>query len=125
MAFVVALATVLRFRWLARRPGSLIASWRPAREGAKWRLGILRTQSQRVDWYGARYLIPFASRRWPRGDLEILSRRKQRSSGGEELVIVVLVCAGRKFELLMSQRAYAGLASWYESAPPQATAVVY
>ena len=125
---VLLLTTVLRFRWLCRRPGSVVASLRDnsSSRRARWRLGVLRMQAHRVEWHSARILTPRPLRRWQRSDFVLRARRPATSGAGDDVPFVVDCQAGdRHIEFLMSRRAYAGLASWYESAPPHVSAEVF
>ncbi|MEL7977010.1 DUF2550 domain-containing protein [Isoptericola sp. F-RaC21] len=124
IGIVVALGLVLaagasRLRTLSRRVGSFPCHARPADDPqAAWMVGIAHYAVGRIDWWRGWSLAPRPARVWLRDGLSITGRAPLDQAGQPDQVLVRCRYDGTDFELLMSSGAYAGLASWLESAPP-------
>jgi hypothetical protein len=121
IALLVAVALVaglgaVRLRAIAHRVGAFECSARPVGPGASWSLGIAHSGVGRIDWWRCWSLSLRPARTWRRSDLMIVSRRPLDDD--RDLFLVECSYEGTRFELVMSSGAYAGLASWLESAPP-------
>ncbi len=126
LATAAVLVVLLRFRWLCRRPGSVIMSLgRPPKGGRRrWRLGVARMKSAQLEWHAARSLAWWPTKRWDRGSLDIVGRESAAPMADQRISIVQCREGTAQFEVLMSDRAYAGFSSWQESAPPRDSAHV-
>ncbi|GGI08848.1 DUF2550 domain-containing protein [Isoptericola cucumis] len=124
IALLVVLALVLaagasRLRTLSRRVGSFPCQARPAGDPhAPWVVGIAHYAVGRIDWWRCWSLAPRPARVWERGRLVVTGRAPLDQAGQSDQVLVRCRYDDKDFELMMSSGAYAGLASWLESAPP-------
>ena len=120
-AVLLALGLVLgasRLRTLSRRVGSFQCGARPARPQAPWSPGIAQYGVGRIDWWRCWSLAPRPTRTWYRDHLTVTGRAPLDQAGQVDQYLVRCRYDGVDFELTMSSGAYAGLASWLESAPP-------
>ncbi|WP_402466531.1 DUF2550 domain-containing protein [Isoptericola aurantiacus] len=123
-AVVLVLALVLvagasRLRTLSHRVGSFQCSARAgSRPDASWSVGIAQYGVGRIDWWRCWSLAPRPARTWQRDRLAITGRAPLDQAGQPDQYLVRCRYDGVDFELTMSSGAYAGLASWLESAPP-------
>jgi Protein of unknown function (DUF2550) len=112
-------AGVSRLRTLSRRVGSFPCSARPAGSPhVAWTLGIAHYSVGRIEWWRCWSLSPRPARTWFRDRLEVTGRVPLDQAGQPDQHLVRCRYEGTDFELSMSAGAYAGLASWLESAPP-------
>lgn len=121
VAVLLALGLVLgasRLRTLSRRVGSFQCGARPARPQAPWSAGIAQYGVGRIDWWRCWSLSPRPARTWHRDRLSVTGRTPLDQAGQPDQYLVRCRYDDVDFELTMSAGAYAGLASWLESAPP-------
>ncbi len=123
VVFSVALWALLRFRRLCSLAGSVICAMRCG-EHTPWRTGVARFGSYSVTWWRVRSLSVHPAQRWQRDLLTVVERFSLAESGRPDLILVRCEYDAETFELTMSQSAYAGLASWFESAPPSESGAV-
>ncbi len=122
VALVLALVLVVgtsRLRTLSHRVGSFQCGARPGGSPqAPWSAGIAHYGVGRIDWWRCWSLAPRPARSWRRDRLEVTGRAPLDLAGQADQYLVRCRYDGTDFELTMSADAYAGLASWLESAPP-------
>jgi hypothetical protein len=108
-----------RLRRLSRRVGSFPCSARAAgNPHAPWSVGIAHYAVGRIEWWRCWSLAPRPARTWYRDRLTVTGRAPLDLAGQPDQYLVRCRYDGVDFELTMSAGAYAGLASWLESAPP-------
>ena len=118
-AIVVALGA-MRLRTLMHRVGSFACNGRLlGNPNEQFTPGIAHYCVGRIEWYRAWSLSPRPARVWQRGTLEILDKTLLPAAKDRPMMLAV-ACRyqSHQFELAISEAAYAGLASWLESAPP-------
>lgn len=114
---------LLRFRRLCDQAGSVVCAMR-LRSQDSWRTGVARFGSYSVTWWRARSLSIRPALRWQRERLTVVERFSLAEAGRPDLILVRCQYDDSTFELSMSISAYAGLASWFESAPPSESGAV-
>ncbi|WGW10483.1 DUF2550 domain-containing protein [Saxibacter everestensis] len=89
----------------------------------RWRLGVAVYADRCLEWYPVFALRRVAQHQWHRQQLEIVTR--DVPTDGEQFAVLpgALIVQCREvqdgvFRLAMGPDAYAGYASWLESAPP-------
>ena len=109
---------VTRVRSLGRRFGTFECALRLAGRTA-WASGIAGYGADRLDWYRVLSLSPRPAHSWQRSALEVLARSSRLRAGRRTAITeATLRCRGEDFIPAMTDQAYAGLASWFEAAPP-------
>lgn len=122
LLFAIAVVIILR-RMLVTKLGGFDLSWRAAGKpvGRGWVLGQARYRSEHLSLYRAFQVMPRASRRLSRKDLELGSQRHPTGVEVDVLapgaVIIDAALAGERLELAMSEQALDGVRSWLEAAP--------
>lgn len=126
VAVVVLLALGgIRLRALTHRVGSFECDVRPANAPtAAWTQGIAHYGVGRIDWWRLWSVSVRPACVWTRNDLAVTDRAPLDGRGRPDLYLVRCSYRGTDVELSMSASAYAGLASWLESAPPDRRIVV-
>jgi hypothetical protein len=121
---VVALlgAVLVRREILSRGIGTFDCSLRTHTRGSEWSFGLARFQHDRLEWFRLFALGLRPTRTLLRARLTVLDHRRPTSAAVSVLeadwVLVVCSYDAHVLELAMSEMAYAGLATWLESAPP-------
>lgn len=125
LAAVVVLAIWfwVRLRVLATRLGTFPCAVRTA---TGWTSGLAAYDRDALRWYRVISLANRPARVWPRRTFQIVQRRSSGGVGtdiswpGAGAVLQEVECRSGQEELVlaMGAGAYAGLASWLESAPP-------
>ena len=115
-----------RVRTLSRRVGSFECAFSRATDpNAPWIAGIGQYGADRLYWWRWWSLSPRPTRSWLRSRMFVIEHHAVADARGYEGQLVVRCRTDDDtFDLLMSAEAYAGLASWLESAPPAARHVI-
>jgi len=101
--------------------------WRANRRNG-WRLGHLRLDNTRLEWFSLLGLSARPQRGWDRVGVDLEAPRPRRRSDLIDFMpdAVPVPCSehGRRFELALTPGAYTALRSWAEAAPPGSAASV-
>lgn len=118
LALLMPLALFTRVRTLAQRVGSFECALRTP---SGWASGIAHYATDRIRWYRTMSFDPRPALEWRREELVVTEwePREGTPPGGEGIVEVTFAVAPEPVVLAMSRAAYAGFASWLESAPPR------
>ncbi len=123
VGLVIALLAVVfvRRRTIAR--GKILTVCGVRRSGAaRWRLGLVRFGTERLEWYSLGGLSLRPKFHWERTGLDLEAPSplvgEQRIDELPEGMRVPCRYAGESFELALQMPAYMALRSWLEAAPP-------
>ena len=126
LAFIV--ATYARRRVISR--GAILfvpCGWRANRRN-RWRLGHLRLDNTRLEWFSLLGLSARPQRGWDRVGVDLEAPRPRRRSDlidfMPDALPVACVDNGVPFELALTPGAYTALRSWSEASPPGSAANV-
>lgn len=110
----------MRLRSLMHRVGSFVCNGRSGGDPSEpFTPGIAHYCVGRIEWYRAWSLSPRPARVWERGTLEVLDKTLLPAVKDRPAMFAVSCRYGsQRFELAVTEAAYAGLASWLESALP-------
>ena len=111
---------VSRQRSLTRRVGSFTCLVRVEPPGdATWTAGIAHYGASELVWWRSLSLAPRPARCWTRSELTVVERESLAGTDeqGRPLLLVRCVHRGERFEMTVSEPAFAGLVSWLESGP--------
>lgn len=130
LLFLVVLAlaaTYARRRTISRGRLLILCGWRANRRN-RWRLGLMRLGSTRLEWYTLLGLTSRPRHQWDRVALELDAPAEPRRTDRIDLIPdaapVQCTYSGGRFELALPPSAYTALRSWSEAAPPGSTADV-
>jgi hypothetical protein len=125
---VFLVATYARRRVISR--GAILfvpCGWRANRRN-RWRLGHLRLDNTRLEWFSLLGFSARPQRGWDRVGVDLDAPRSVRRSDlidfMPDAVPVPCSAPGQRFELGLTPGAYTALRSWTEAAPPGSTASV-
>lgn len=114
-------ATFVRRRSIGRGNPLVLCAIRPEGE-VRWRVGMARYGSARLDWFRLGGFTVRARYRWDRTHLELQSpvvlTGRDRIGLLPDAVGVACTYGDRAFELALAPGAYTALRAWIESAPP-------
>ena len=131
LSLLLLVMLLIRQRTISQRVGSVHSQLRygPGREFVP---GSVQYTAGEIDFYRTFSLKPTPTVSWQRAGLEIIDRGRAVELGRTDVpahfagqYLVVCRYYGQPVELLMTQEAYAGLASWLEAAPPGGGDLVY
>lgn len=123
---LLAVALVVRRRWIARDGGTFELSYRmrSVTPGRGWVLGIGRYSGEELEWFRIFSLSPRPRRSWHRKTLEYVGRREpvgiETMSLYPDHIVVQCEAPDGTVEFAMSGPALTGFQSWAESGPPGA-----
>ncbi len=120
----LALAVVVRRRWLARRGAVFELSVNPRRSttGRGWTLGLGLYNDDHLEWFRAFSLSWRPRRRFRRGGLRVLAKRSPQGREAFSLYSghVILDCrtGTEPIQLALSTASMTALLAWLEAGPP-------
>ncbi|TCJ31129.1 DUF2550 domain-containing protein [Nocardioides jejuensis] len=123
---LLAVALVVRRRWIARDGGTFELSYRmrSVTPGRGWVLGIGRYSGEELEWFRIFSLSPKPRLRWHRKTLAYVGRRDPEGIETMSLypdhVVVRCETPDGPVEFAMSGPSLTGFQSWAESGPPGA-----
>jgi hypothetical protein len=119
--------TYARRRTISRGRLLILCGWRQ-RPGDSWRLGHLRLESTRLEWFRLFGVSTRPQHCWERAVLDLDPPQDIRRDDVVDLMPdaapVRCTYGTQTFELALTPHAYTALRSWAEAAPPGSTANV-
>jgi len=118
-----AVLALVRFRQLCSQAGSFVCWMRPGPE-ARWHTGVGHYGVMELSWWRGQSLAFTPARQWNRRELQIVEHSHLDQPHRPDLYRVRCRYGDGTVELTLSASAYAGLASWLESSPPEGRGLV-